>query len=101
MLVMWEMKGVSPPVLLGKSSVHFNFDFLHLGVVQYVLFVVQFVGKPNYEVLGDSNKEGLDLVKMAIEKAGYSGVVKIGMDVAASEFYTCKFILTCCLVFTV
>ncbi|XP_024392740.1 uncharacterized protein [Physcomitrium patens] len=35
-----------------------------------------------------SNKEGLDLVKMAIEKAGYSGVVKIGMDVAASEFYT-------------
>jgi enolase len=35
-----------------------------------------------------SNKEGLDLVKEAIEKAGYTGKIKIGMDVAASEFYT-------------
>eukprot|EP00245_Coleochaete_scutata_P002382 TRINITY_DN1310_c0_g1_i1.p1 TRINITY_DN1310_c0_g1~~TRINITY_DN1310_c0_g1_i1.p1 ORF type:complete len:479 (+),score=110.83 TRINITY_DN1310_c0_g1_i1:118-1554(+) len=35
-----------------------------------------------------SNKEGLDLVKAAIEKAGYTGKIKIGMDVAASEFYT-------------
>eukprot|EP00245_Coleochaete_scutata_P002385 TRINITY_DN1310_c1_g1_i1.p1 TRINITY_DN1310_c1_g1~~TRINITY_DN1310_c1_g1_i1.p1 ORF type:complete len:479 (-),score=144.03 TRINITY_DN1310_c1_g1_i1:286-1722(-) len=35
-----------------------------------------------------SNKEGLDLVKTAIEKAGYTGKIKIGMDVAASEFYT-------------
>jgi hypothetical protein len=35
-----------------------------------------------------SNKEGLDLVKEAIEKAGYTGRIKIGMDVAASEFYT-------------
>lgn len=35
-----------------------------------------------------SNKEGLDLVKEAIEKAGYTGKVKIGMDVAASEFFT-------------
>lgn len=34
------------------------------------------------------NKEGLDLVVQAIEKAGYTGKVKIGMDVAASEFYT-------------
>merc|ERR1719251_395511 len=34
------------------------------------------------------NKEGLDLVVEAIEKAGYTGKVKIGMDVAASEFYT-------------
>lgn len=34
------------------------------------------------------NKEGLDLLKVAIEKAGYTGKVKIGMDVAASEF--CK-----------
>lgn len=33
------------------------------------------------------NKEGLDLLKVAIEKAGYTGKVKIGMDVAASEFY--------------
>ena len=33
------------------------------------------------------NKEGLELLKEAIEKAGYSGKVKIGMDVAASEFY--------------
>jgi enolase len=37
-----------------------------------------------------SNKEGLDLVKEAIEKAGYTGKIKIGMDVAASEFYTGK-----------
>ncbi|CAM6121174.1 unnamed protein product [Calypogeia fissa] len=35
-----------------------------------------------------SNKEGLDLVKEAIERAGYTGKVKIGMDVAASEFLT-------------
>ncbi|KAI5062147.1 hypothetical protein GOP47_0023197 [Adiantum capillus-veneris] len=33
------------------------------------------------------NKEGLELLKVAIEKAGYSGKVVIGMDVAASEFY--------------
>ena len=35
-----------------------------------------------------SNKEGLDLVATAIDKAGYTGKVKIGMDVAASEFMT-------------
>lgn len=34
-----------------------------------------------------SNKEGLELLKTAIEKAGYTGKVKIGMDVAASEFF--------------
>ena len=33
------------------------------------------------------NKEGLELLKEAIEKAGYSGAVNIGMDVAASEFF--------------
>ena len=33
------------------------------------------------------NKEGLELLKAAIEKAGYTGKVKIGMDSAASEFY--------------
>ncbi|ORX78235.1 enolase [Basidiobolus meristosporus CBS 931.73] len=33
------------------------------------------------------NKEGLELLKTAIAKAGYTGKVKIGMDVAASEFY--------------
>lgn len=33
------------------------------------------------------NKEGLDLLVSAIEKAGYSGKIKIGMDVAASEFF--------------
>jgi enolase len=35
-----------------------------------------------------SNNEGLDLVNQAIAQAGYTGKVKIGMDVAASEFYT-------------
>ena len=30
---------------------------------------------------------GLELVKLAIEKAGYTGRIEIGMDVAASEFY--------------
>jgi len=34
------------------------------------------------------NKEGLELLKEAIEKAGYTGKIKIGMDVAAAEFYT-------------
>lgn len=33
------------------------------------------------------NKEGLNLLVTAIEKAGYTGKVKIGMDVAASEFF--------------
>ncbi|AQL02255.1 Enolase 1 [Zea mays] len=33
------------------------------------------------------NKEGLELLKAAIEKAGYTGKVVIGMDVAASEFF--------------
>ena len=35
-----------------------------------------------------SSDEGLNLVNLAISKAGYEGKVKIGMDVAASEFYT-------------
>lgn len=35
-----------------------------------------------------SNDEGLELLKQAIAKAGYTDKVKIGMDVAASEF--CK-----------
>lgn len=33
------------------------------------------------------NKEGLELVKTAIESAGYTGKIKIAMDVAASEFF--------------
>ncbi|KAF8924916.1 hypothetical protein BGZ58_001312 [Dissophora ornata] len=33
------------------------------------------------------NAEGLDLLVEAIAKAGYTGKVKIGMDVAASEFF--------------
>lgn len=38
------------------------------------------------------NDEGLELLKTAIEKAGYTGKIQIGMDVAASEFYkdSCK-----------
>uniref|UniRef100_A0A2N9ESG8 phosphopyruvate hydratase n=1 Tax=Fagus sylvatica TaxID=28930 RepID=A0A2N9ESG8_FAGSY len=34
------------------------------------------------------NREGLLLLMDAIEKAGYTGKIKIGMDVAASEFLT-------------
>ncbi|KAL7749104.1 phosphopyruvate hydratase [Sorochytrium milnesiophthora] len=33
------------------------------------------------------NKEALELLREAIAKAGYEGKIKIGMDVAASEFY--------------
>jgi len=33
------------------------------------------------------NRDGLDLLMDAINKAGHSGKVDIGMDVAASEFY--------------
>lgn len=33
------------------------------------------------------NEEGLNLLIEAIEKAGYTGKIKIGMDVAASEFF--------------
>jgi enolase len=35
-----------------------------------------------------SGEEALTLVTQAIDKAGYSGKVKIGMDPASSEFYT-------------
>ena len=33
------------------------------------------------------NHEGLVLIKQAIDRAGYTGKIEIGMDVAASEFY--------------
>jgi len=33
------------------------------------------------------NKDALLLIESAIEKAGYTGKIEIGMDVAASEFY--------------
>ena len=33
------------------------------------------------------NKEGLELIKVAVAKAGYSDKVQFGMDCAASEFY--------------
>lgn len=33
------------------------------------------------------NKEALNLLTSAIEKAGYTGKIKIGMDIAASEFF--------------
>ncbi|XP_033097803.1 alpha-enolase-like isoform X3 [Anneissia japonica] len=33
------------------------------------------------------NMEGLELLKVAIAKAGYTDKIEIGMDVAASEFY--------------
>jgi len=35
-----------------------------------------------------SNYEGVDLLMEAIKRAGYENEVKIGMDVAASEFFT-------------
>jgi enolase len=35
-----------------------------------------------------SSDEGLSIIVDAIEKAGYTGKVKIGMDIAASEFIT-------------
>merc|ERR1712002_519065 len=34
-----------------------------------------------------NNKDALDLIQEAISKAGYTGKIEIGMDVAASEFY--------------
>ena len=33
------------------------------------------------------NKEGLELLKVAIKQAGYTDKVQIAMDVAASEFF--------------
>jgi hypothetical protein len=36
------------------------------------------------------SKEALDLVVEAIEAAGYTGKIEIGMDVAASEFYNAE-----------
>jgi len=37
-----------------------------------------------------NNEEGLNLIMEAIEQAGHSGKVKLGMDVAASEFHVDK-----------
>ena len=37
---------------------------------------------PNFQ----NNQEAIDLLVQSIEKAGYTGKIKIGMDVAASEF---------------
>ena len=34
-----------------------------------------------------NNKDALTLINDAIAKAGYTGKIEIGMDVAASEFY--------------
>lgn len=34
-----------------------------------------------------NNKDALELIKVSIEKAGYTGKIDIGMDVAASEFH--------------
>ncbi|CAG9769841.1 unnamed protein product [Ceutorhynchus assimilis] len=34
-----------------------------------------------------NNKDALQIINEAIEKAGYTGRIQIGMDVAASEFY--------------
>lgn len=36
----------------------------------------------------NSNQEGLALVAKAIENSGYTGKIQLGMDVAASEFFT-------------
>jgi len=37
-----------------------------------------------------NNKDALDLIQEAIAKAGYTGKIEIGMDVAASEFHKDK-----------
>ena len=70
---------------LGRNSNLYFIDFLEvsglLSLEMFKNFLIILVGL-------FSNKEGLDLVKEAIEKAGYTGKIKIGMDVAASEFFT-------------
>ena len=43
---------------------------------------------PNFQ----NNAEAIDLLVGAIEKAGYTGKMKIGMDVAASEFRKGEFV---------
>ncbi|URE02884.1 hypothetical protein MUK42_05415 [Musa troglodytarum] len=48
------------------------------------------VGDEGFAPNIQENKEGLELLKTAIAKAGYTGKVVIGMDVAASEFYSEK-----------
>ncbi|KAG6512159.1 hypothetical protein ZIOFF_030254 [Zingiber officinale] len=49
-----------------------------------------YLGTSQMATLSLENKEGLELLKTAIAKAGYTGKVVIGMDVAASEFYNEK-----------
>ncbi|RIB18517.1 Enolase, C-terminal TIM barrel domain-containing protein [Gigaspora rosea] len=64
--------GVSLAVVLLKSMVK-----------TLLMLVMKVVFAPNIQ----DNKEGLELLKEAIKKAGYTDKVKIAMDVATSEFY--------------
>ena len=48
-----------------------------------LMLVIKVVSDLNIQ----DNKEGLELLKEAIKKAGYTDKVKIAIDVATSEFY--------------
>ena len=68
MRLMWEMKVVLLRILKVLNEVREK-DFNGGKKIEEIFFLA------------------LDILVKAIEKAGYTGKIKIGMDVAASEFY--------------
>ncbi|KAG6503870.1 hypothetical protein ZIOFF_036194 [Zingiber officinale] len=65
-------------------------DMVPVSLVVTSLSLINWYHPANQILCELENKEGLELLKTAIAKAGYTGKVLIGMDVAASEFYSEK-----------
>ena len=65
-------------------------------VCKYAIIIVDRI--PNElgtkSLVAQNNKEGLELLVAAIEKAGYTGKIKIGMDCAASEVCVCVWFIS-------
>ncbi|KAH9674852.1 Enolase [Citrus sinensis] len=70
--------GFAPNIQVNQSSTLSNDFYLCSCFVHLFKIMVPLI---------QENKEGLELLNTAIAKAGYTGKVVIGMDVAASEFY--------------
>jgi enolase len=62
--------GFAPNILNNKDGKFFLFEIFYYFTMFHAYFIV-----------------ALDLITTAIEKAGYTGKIEIGMDVAASEFH--------------
>jgi enolase len=87
MILPTEAKSFSEAMKMGSETYH------HLKKViqaQYGLDATNVGDEGGFAPNIGGAQEGLDLIKKAIENAGYTGKIKIGMDCAASEFYDSK-----------